>query len=189
MAGRRYGSCVLKDVLMDVACGAAGSGQRFWSGGSGRRRWSADDKLQIAREAFAPGARVALVARRRDVSRSQIYQWRAALREGRLGGSGGEVVGFVPVEMPLAPSTELNATLPGTGSFTAEAVIEVGDAGGQRYGSRPRAAVPGQRGPRPMPRAENRDSRSNVLVTECCSVHCQCRDRWPECVRRATLRQ
>ena len=29
-----------------------------------RRRWSADDKLQIVREAFAPGARVALVARR-----------------------------------------------------------------------------------------------------------------------------
>jgi transposase len=44
-----------------------------------RRRWSADDKLQIVREAFAPGARVALVARRRDVSRSQIYQLRAAL--------------------------------------------------------------------------------------------------------------
>ena len=43
-----------------------------------RRRWSTNDKLRIVREAFAPGARVALVARRRDVSRSQIYQWRAA---------------------------------------------------------------------------------------------------------------
>jgi transposase-like protein len=29
-----------------------------------RRRWSADDKLQIVREAFAPGTRVALVAGR-----------------------------------------------------------------------------------------------------------------------------
>ena len=56
-----------------------------------RRRWSTNDKLQVVREAFAPGARVALVARRRDVSRSQIYQWRAALREGQLSDKGGEV--------------------------------------------------------------------------------------------------
>jgi transposase len=96
-----------------------------------RRRWSADDKLQIVREAFAPGARVALVARRRDVSRSQIYLWRAALREGRLSESGGEVVGFVPVEMPMAPSVAPNAALPGTGSFAAEALIEISLAGGR----------------------------------------------------------
>ncbi len=96
-----------------------------------RRRWSVDDRLQIVREAFAPGARVALVARRRDVSRSQIYQWRAALREGRLGEAGGEIVGFVPVEMPLAPSSGLNGALPGTGSFAVEAPIEIGVAGGR----------------------------------------------------------
>jgi transposase len=96
-----------------------------------RRRWAADDKLQIVREAFAPGARVAVVARRRDVSRSQIYQWRAALREGRLSGSENEVVGFVPVEMPLAPSTGLNGALPGTGSSAADALIEIGLAGGR----------------------------------------------------------
>ncbi len=35
-----------------------------------RRRWSEADKLQIMREAFARGARAALVARRRDVARS-----------------------------------------------------------------------------------------------------------------------
>ena len=39
------------------------------------------------------------VARRRAVSRAQIYQWRAALRAGRLGAVGGEVVDFVPVEV------------------------------------------------------------------------------------------
>jgi hypothetical protein len=52
-------------------------------------------------------------------------------REGRLGGSGGEVVGFVPVEMPLAPSTGPNGALPGTGSFAAEALIEISMAGGR----------------------------------------------------------
>lgn len=96
-----------------------------------RRRWSADEKLQIVREAFAPGARVALVARRRDVSRSQIYQWRAALREGRLSELGSEVVGFVPVEMPLAPGVPPNDALSGTGSFAAEALIEIGLPGGR----------------------------------------------------------
>lgn len=92
-----------------------------------RRRWSSDDKLEIVREAFAPGARVALVARRRDVSRSQIYQWRAALREGRLCEPGGEVVGFVPVEMPMAPS----GRQPGMDNFAAASTIEVGLAGGR----------------------------------------------------------
>lgn len=96
-----------------------------------RRRWSADEKLQIVREAFAAGSRVALVARRRDVSRSQIYQWRAALREGRLSDTGSEVVGFVLVEMPQAPSTGPNGALPGTGSLAAEALIEIGLAGGR----------------------------------------------------------
>ena len=96
-----------------------------------RRRWSLDDKLQIVREAFAPGARVALVARRRDVARSQIYQWRAALREGRLSDTGGELVGFVPVAMPLAPSTGPNDALPRTGSLAAEALIQISLAGGR----------------------------------------------------------
>ena len=37
-----------------------------------RRRWSVDEKLRIVREAFAPAARVADVARRRDVSRAHL---------------------------------------------------------------------------------------------------------------------
>ena len=100
-----------------------------------RRRWSLDEKLQIVREAFAPGAPVALVARRQDVSRSQIYQWRAALREGRLGDKGGEVVGFVPVEMPPttsgAPSVAPSMRPLGVDSFAAVSMIEIGLPGGR----------------------------------------------------------
>jgi transposase len=97
-----------------------------------RRRWSADDKLQIVREAFAPGARVALVARRRDVSRSQIYQWRTALRDGRLSDTGGEVVGFVPVEMPMmAPSVAPSGRLPAMDNFAAVSTIEISLPGGR----------------------------------------------------------
>ena len=91
-----------------------------------RWRWSADEKLAIVREAFAPGARVALVARRRNVSRSQIYQWRAALRDGRLSQPGSELVWLVPVAMPK----ELNDGLPGTDSFADGSPIEIGLAGG-----------------------------------------------------------
>lgn len=39
-----------------------------------RRRWTAEQKLRVVREAFEGGARVAEVARRREVSRAQIYQ-------------------------------------------------------------------------------------------------------------------
>jgi transposase len=98
-----------------------------------RRRWSTDDKLRIVREAFAPGARVALVARRRDVSRSQIYQWRAALREGRLSELGSDVVGFVPVAMPTVPGAAPNDDCPGTDSVGTGATIEIGLVAGRRY--------------------------------------------------------
>jgi transposase len=41
-----------------------------------RRDWSDEERLEILREAFSPGAKVQHVARRYDVSRSLIYQWR-----------------------------------------------------------------------------------------------------------------
>ena len=41
-----------------------------------RRRWSDDERLQILQEAFSPGACVAHVARRHDVSTALIYTWR-----------------------------------------------------------------------------------------------------------------
>jgi len=43
-----------------------------------RRRWSADDQSRILEASFAPGAVVADVARRFDVSTSLIYKWRRA---------------------------------------------------------------------------------------------------------------
>lgn len=96
-----------------------------------RRRWSAAEKQAIVHEAFAPGSRVALVARRRDVSRSQIYQWRAALREGRLSEPGSEIVGFVPLAMPTEPGAAPIDGLPGTDSVGTGATIEIGLAGGR----------------------------------------------------------
>jgi transposase len=101
-----------------------------WVGPERRRRWSVDEKLRIVREAFAPAARVADVARRRDVSRAQIYQWRAELRDGRLTAAGTEIIGFVPVDVP----SDVAATAfeqPAPRAAASDPVIEIGLAGGR----------------------------------------------------------
>jgi transposase len=64
-----------------------------------RRRWSSEEKVQILREASAPGSSVGAVARRHDICRSQIYQWRRAFRSGRLRSESLAVVDFLPVEV------------------------------------------------------------------------------------------
>ena len=55
------------------------------SGPERRRRWSAEQKRSIVAEAFAPGASVCEVARRRDLVPGQIYRWRNELRTAAVG--------------------------------------------------------------------------------------------------------
>jgi transposase len=98
-----------------------------WVGPERRRRWTVEEKLRIVREAFAPEARVADVARRCDVSRAQIYQWRSELSGGL---PGTEIVGFVPVEMARDDSTAV-AFEPATPCGASDPVIEIGLAGGR----------------------------------------------------------
>jgi len=49
-------------------------------GAERRRRWSMDQKMSILSEVGVGGAKVADVARRHDLTRQHIYQWRAELR-------------------------------------------------------------------------------------------------------------
>lgn len=44
-----------------------------------RRHWSLEERRRILEEAFAPGACVARVARRHDVSTALVYTWRRKL--------------------------------------------------------------------------------------------------------------
>lgn len=53
----------------------------LFSGPERRRRWSEEERLRILSEAFAPGACVAEVCRRHDISSALIYTWRRKLRE------------------------------------------------------------------------------------------------------------
>lgn len=77
-----------------------------------RRRWSAAEKLAVVMASLEPDALVATVARRFDVTRQQVYDWRRAARRGELGVPSG-VVGFVEVvaESPSdAPAAEAEST-------------------------------------------------------------------------------
>ena len=52
-----------------------------FSGPERRRRWSDEERLHILTEAFSPGACVAEVCRRHDISTALIYPWRRKIRE------------------------------------------------------------------------------------------------------------
>ena len=68
-----------------------------------RRRWSDDEKRAIVAESFAPGAVVAEVAGRVDVSPGQIYRWRQEVRAA--------VAGFAPL-LIAAPEGEAVGSTP-----------------------------------------------------------------------------
>jgi transposase len=48
------------------------------------RRWTEEQRLQIVAEAFTPGARVAVVCRRHDISSKLIYTWRRKLLDAEV---------------------------------------------------------------------------------------------------------
>lgn len=54
----------------------------FMVGDVRRRRWTAERKLQIIEESFAPGETVSSVARRHGVGPNLLYRWRRLLSEG-----------------------------------------------------------------------------------------------------------
>ena len=72
-----------------------------------RRHWRTEDKLRIVAEAERPGARFGDVARRHEVSRGLLWQWRDQARRGVLVAEPASV--FVPVQVtadPPAPRLE-----------------------------------------------------------------------------------
>ena len=75
-----------------------------------RRRWRDEEKLRILAELDEPGAKFNDVARRHDVSRGLLWQWRDAQRRGKLVA---EVAGFVPLRIvPELPAPEPQGLVP-----------------------------------------------------------------------------
>ena len=97
-------------------------GLEIISGVERRRCWSAADKLRIVGEADEPGAKVAEVARRHEISRSILWTWRKQARAGRLAMS--DPPGFLPVLIDAASAMDApNATAnaPSAAPFQADA--------------------------------------------------------------------
>ena len=74
-----------------------------------RRQWRDEEKLRILAELNQPGVKFSEVARRHDVSRGLLWQWRDAQRRGRL-------VAETPAFLPLQVVPELAAPEPPGGS-------------------------------------------------------------------------
>ena len=83
------------------------------TGADRRRRWSQEEKINILREAFAPGAVVTDVARRHDLRPQQLYQWRDTVLAERQANIVGDVdfEGFVPVTVAPEPCEKSAASV------------------------------------------------------------------------------
>ena len=62
-----------------------------------RRRWSDEQKLSVLSEVGVDGASVAEVARRHDITRQHIYQWRSEMR--RRCEASSAPAAFLPVQL------------------------------------------------------------------------------------------
>jgi transposase len=86
-----------------------------------RRRWRPEEKLRILAELDEPGAKFADVARRHEISRGLLWQWRAAQRRGALVA---DEPAFVPVrvvpELPAPVSQDASAACPPSADSGAE---------------------------------------------------------------------
>jgi len=85
-----------------------------------RRRWRPEEKLRVLAELAEPGVTVAEVARRHEVSRGLLWQWRYAQRRGDL-------VADEPAFLPLRvlPAPEAPPALPGDAAAEPDRRIEI----------------------------------------------------------------
>ena len=75
-----------------------------------RRQWRDEEKLRILAELNQPGVKFSEVARRHDISRGLLWQWRDAQRRGRLAAE------TPPIFLPLQVVPEAAAPEPPGGS-------------------------------------------------------------------------
>ena len=71
------------------------------TGSERRRRWRLEDKLRIVAELEQPGASFVEVARRYDLSRGLLWNWRRRVREGTLRAELAPM--FLPVRVASEP--------------------------------------------------------------------------------------
>jgi transposase len=87
-----------------------------------RRRWHVEDKLRIVAEAEQPGACFIEVARRHEVCRSLLWNWRRQVRRGTLRSDPAPV--FLPVRLSGPPNVETNQPFTPSPSRSVPAATE-----------------------------------------------------------------
>lgn len=89
-----------------------------------RRRWSEDEKARIVEESLALGANISEVARRHDISRSLLFQWRRqVMSEGASHDAAASSPTFVPLMVAHGEASEAR----GLDETPSVIEIEVGD--------------------------------------------------------------
>jgi transposase len=92
-----------------------------------RRQWRDEEKLRILAELNEPGVKFSEVARRHDVSRGLLWQWRDAQRRGRLVA---ETADFLPLQ--IVPDLAVSAPPVGSGPPPCAAPPVVEDEADER---------------------------------------------------------
>jgi transposase len=69
-----------------------------------RRIWRAEEKAAPLAEIDAEGGKVRLVARRRQISESLLYNWRSARKAAAVAMGASENAGFIPVGVIAGPA-------------------------------------------------------------------------------------
>jgi transposase len=112
------------DDTKDVSATARPRRIEVITGVERRRKWSAQEKAAIVAESLAEGAVVSEVARRHGLSPSQLFGWRAHLRDAVKGPtpSSDATPAFVPAIVEDEPPPPFVPALPATVAMAAASV-------------------------------------------------------------------
>ena len=107
-------------MVEDIVAQKAGRGRiEIRSGVGQRRRWSDEEKGRIVAEAVAPGAVVAEIARRHELTPQHLFTWIRSAKSGEIALPAEETPAFVPVVV------EPSRTAPAAASRRRSAAIEI----------------------------------------------------------------
>ena len=97
------------DAHLDVSSTGRVSRLEVLDGPTGRKQRSEAERARIAAESFRPGVSVSEVARRYGATRSQVYDWRRRLKDGRLALACGVAAMPAFAEVVVAPAAAADA--------------------------------------------------------------------------------
>ncbi|MEI2686967.1 MAG: transposase [Cypionkella sp.] len=84
-----------------------------------RRRWTDDEKVRIVEESHRDGVTLAKVARRHEISRSMLYDWRYRHKLGLLGGPA-PFMRLMPMDIGTGPAVVAPPSAPPLAAMTID---------------------------------------------------------------------